>query len=201
MAGVIVYLAFSIAAGIVSCLWGRRLYYLILSLSVFFAVFQLVLAGSDSSVLAVIIAVVFGAAAALLAKFLYKFSVFLLGLLAGAGLGFLISLFIPENASDYNWIIILAAALICGACAVKWNDLFIIISTAYNGANMVALPACFLVMEFSKIQEFVSTDESVNALSSYLTGDFSNQNGSAILIVTLAICAAGIIFQKKISSK
>ena len=114
MAGVVLY------TGCLSCFFGKRLYFPILMFTVWFTVMSagLGLFGANWQVAAA--SAIAGLALALLARFLYKLGVFLLGCLLGAGAGLLLASLLPSGGGSYRWAPALALALVSGVCAVRW---------------------------------------------------------------------------------
>lgn len=201
MTGVLLYLAVSILIGAAACFWGKKLFFQVFAAIVFLAVYDVAMSYGDQSVLAILIAILVALAAALLSKYLYKLSVFLLGALAGAGIGELLVLLFSEQLSAYQWPVIIALALVLGLCAVRWSKLIIILSTAYTGASLLAPSACFLVLRFSSLKtlDFGDTTDLVGVfgrMSAYLSGDFHDANAQTILIVTVCATIAGFLFQR-----
>ena len=147
MTSIIIYLAISMLFGIISCFFGRKLYFPIMMLTVFIAVVSISFSLFDFTAEVVAITCIVGIIAALLAKFIYKLGVFLMGCLLGASFGNYLPLLLPQlNEEYYNYIVIIVA-LIIGFFALKWCDVLIMASTAYNGARIMAAPLLFIVTE------------------------------------------------------
>lgn len=72
MIPIIIYIVLSILIGTVSCLFGKKLYYPILMLSVFAAVVTISLSIFDLTLKVGIITLIVGIVAALLSRFFYK---------------------------------------------------------------------------------------------------------------------------------
>ena len=81
MTSIIIYLAISMLFGIISCFFGRKLYFPIMMLTVFIAVVSISFSLFDFTAEVVAITCIVGIIAALLAKFIYKLGVFLMGCL------------------------------------------------------------------------------------------------------------------------
>ena len=198
MTAIIIYLLISLALGAVSCFFGKKIFFTMLAATVFFNVFKAMLARGHDGVWPLVLAVAAGVLAALLAKFLYKTGVFLIGFVAGAGLGLLLCGFLPAGATTLRWVIVLAVAVVAGVCAIKWCNLFIMLATAYNGASLLAVPLLFFVVDIRRLLDFfVGEEATVSHLNSYLTGSFSTENAALILVVTILLAAAGFFYQWK----
>lgn len=198
MAGVIIYIVISMLFGVISCFLGKKLYFPIMMLTVFLAVVAISFSFFEVTATNAAITVVVGALAALLARFIYKLGVFLLGCLLGANLGNYLALMLPESSGNYHTYFIIAIALIVGICALKWCDILIMAATAYNGAGIMAVPLYFLVVEFRQLENYaISADMNLTVLnlSQYLSGDFAAQNAQELMIITVVIAVIGFICQ------
>ena len=148
---VILYLLVNIAAGAAACFFGKRLFYVLLGVLVFIGVFNVALGSTDASpvslaigydidVLAAIGAVL-GVVAALLSKYAYKAGVFIVGLVSGAALGFIVTMLLPREAADYLGVIMVVAGVLLGLAAVRWADAAVRIGTAWAGSSFL-VPTC-----------------------------------------------------------
>ena len=97
MTGLILYFAVSLLIGILACFFGKKMFFQVFAAVAFLVVFDIALTRGDGTTLTLIIAVLLGVAAAFFSKYLYKLSVFLLGALAGAGIGSLLSTLLPSK--------------------------------------------------------------------------------------------------------
>ena len=100
MTGLILYFAVSLLIGILACFFGKKMFFQVFAAVAFLVVFDIALTRGDGTTLTLIIAVLLGVAAAFLSKYLYKLSVFLLGDLAGAGIGSLLSTLLALRLSQ-----------------------------------------------------------------------------------------------------
>ena len=143
-------------------------------------------------------AVLLGVAAAFLSKYLYKLSVFLLGALAGAGIGSLLSTLLASQIGSYSWAVILGCAMLLGFCALRWGKLFIIGSTAYLGAGVLAPRVYFLVQHFADLNAYAGSDivGTMQTLHDYVSGPFADANSEIILTVTIVLTICGFLFQR-----
>lgn len=195
---VIAYLLVNIVAGALACFFGRRLFYVVLGLLVFLGVFNIALTSTDGSTLSLVIAAVLGVAAALLSKFVYRAGVFLVGFIAGAALGFVVTMLLPEEAADFLWVIVVVAGLLVGLAAARWSDLAVRLGTAWTGAAYVVpnvLAAALAFPELSALAVPGDATATFDALSAYVAGDFSAAHGTAILLGTLALAVVGVVVQ------
>lgn len=200
MPAVIIYLLISLAIGALSCFFGKKFFFVMLAATVFFNVYKLVISKGGSGFGMVILAIAAGVIAAILAKFLYRTGVFLIGFVAGAGLGALLCGFLPETVLNYRWVVILAVALVIGVCAIKWCNLFMMLATAYSGATLLALPLSFLIMDITRLREFFTgANATVEHLNGYLHGAFSTdaKNATLILVFTIVLTVCGFFYQWK----
>ncbi|HIZ18057.1 MAG TPA: DUF4203 domain-containing protein [Candidatus Olsenella stercoravium] len=195
---VIAYLLVNIVAGALACFFGRRLFYVVLGLLVFLGVFNIALTSTDGSTLSLVIAAVLGVAAALLSKFVYRAGVFLVGFIAGAALGFVVTMLLPEEAADFLWVIVVVAGLLVGLAAARWSDLAVRLGTAWTGAAYVVpnvLAATLALPELSALAVPGDATATFDALSAYIAGDFSAAYGTAILLGTIVLAVVGTVVQ------
>ena len=195
---VIAYLLVNIVAGVLACFFGRRLFYVVLGLLVFLGVFNIALTSTDGSTLSLVIAAVLGVAAALLSKFVYRAGVFLVGFIAGAALGFVVTMLLPEEAADFLWVIVVVAGLLVGLAAARWSDLAVRLGTAWTGAAYVVpnvLAAALAFPELSALAVPGDATATFDALSAYIAGDFSAAYGTAILLGTIVLAVVGTVVQ------
>ena len=197
---VVAYLIVNIAVGLVACLFGKKLFYLMLGLLVFLGVFSIATSSADSSALSFVIAAVLGVAAALLSKYVYKAGVFLVGFVAGAALGFILTMLLPSEAGSFLWVIVLVAGLLVGLAAVRWSDLAIRLGTAWAGASFAVPSMVAAATAFPKMTELVvagDANATFSALSKFIEGDLAAASGTAILVGTIVLAVIGAVVQSR----
>lgn len=198
MTTIIIYLIACVLFGAISCFFGRRLYFPIMMLTVFFGIVTLSFSIFEVTTKVAVVTIIVALICALLAKAIYKLGVFLMGCLLGAGLGVFIAFLLPQSAEDWRKYIIIAFTLLIGFCAIKWCDVLIMAATAYNGAKVMATPLYFVAVEFRNLESYVLPGDGSTAitnLSQYLNGDFAINNAHTLLIITLVIAVIGFIYQ------
>ena len=167
-------------------------------LLVLLGVFNIALSSTEGSALSFVIAAVLGVVAALLSKFVYKAGVFLVGFAAGAALGFVATMLLPEEAGDFLGVIMVVAGLLLGLAAYRWSDLAVRLGTAWTGATFVVPNILAAALAFPALLERVVPGDATgtfDALSAYIGGDFSAAYGTAILVGTLALAVVGAVVQ------
>jgi hypothetical protein len=142
-----VFGAVALAAGLMLCFWGQRITRVALAVVGFGAGALLCwnalgLAAGMSIVLRYILACVGGLLGALLAAFLYRVGVFLLGALAGA---FLAGLFAVVTHIEPGQLGVLGAALVGGIVALVAQRWLLCVLTAFAGAWLAAVGLFTLV--------------------------------------------------------
>lgn len=197
---VILYLLVNIAVGAIACFMGKKLFYVMLGALVFLGVFNIGMSTSDGSPVSLIVALVLGVVAALLSKYAYKAGVFLIGCAAGAALGFVVSLFLPQEYAGYSMVVLALAAILLGLAALKWCDFFVRVGTAYTGATFVVPNVLAAVLAFGELTALAVPADSLatfNALSDYIASDFASLYGTPIFLGTLILTIAGSIVQRR----
>lgn len=198
MLGILLYIAAGVWMGCASCFFGKRLYFPILALTVFPCVLASVVSLFDLTWKVGLAALAAGTVAALLSVVLYKLGVFMLGGVLGAGLGQLLASLLLVRAEWLHWGLTLLPALVLGLCALRWCGLFIMASTAYQGAVTAVFPLGFLALQFRDLSSFVYADgmfSTVLHLSSYLKGAFAQQYGVPLFVASIILAAAGFLIQ------
>lgn len=197
---VILYLLVNIAVGAIACFMGKKLFYVMLGALVFLGVFNIGMSTSDGSPVSLIVALVLGVVAALLSKYAYKAGVFLIGCAAGAALGFVVSLFLPQEYAGYSMVVLALAAILLGLAALKWCDFFVRVGTAYTGATFVVPNVLAAVLAFGELTALAVPADSLatfNALSDYIANDFASLYGTPIFLGTLILTIVGSIVQQR----
>lgn len=198
---VALYLAVYILVGLAACFFGKRLFFAVMGLLVFFGALSVGLGSGDGSTGSVVVALVLGVAAALLSKFVYRAGVFLVGFVAGVALGFFLAMmFLPQDATSYLGPIVLVAGLVVGTVAAMCSDVAVRLGTAYAGATFAASNLLAAVLSFGALTELAvpgDVEATFNALSTYVTGDFSAANATAVLVATIVLTVAGFMYQSK----
>ena len=168
---VIAYLLVNVLVGVAACFFGKKLFYLMLGLLVFLGVFNIGLTSTDGSVLSLVIAAVLGVAAALLSKYVYKAGVFLVGFIAGAALGFVVTMLMPQEATNFLGVIMVVAGLLLGLAAAHWTDFAVRLGTAWTGASFVVPNVLAAVLAFGSLTAVAVAGDamaSFDALSAYI---------------------------------
>ena len=195
---VVIYLLVNVLAGAAACFFGKRLFYVMLGVLVFLGVFNIALGTTDASATSLVIAAVLGVICALLSKFAYKAGVFLVGLVAGAALGFLVTMLLPQEATNYLAVIMVVAGVLVGLLAVRWADAAVRLGTAYAGATFVVPNVLAAALAFGALAERAVPGDmlaSFDALSAYIGGEFAAVYATPILVGVIVLTVAGALVQ------
>ena len=198
---VIIYLLVNVLIGAAACFFGKKLFYVMLGLLVFLGVFNIALSSTDGSALSLVIGAVLGVAAALLSKYVYRAGVFLVGFLAGAALGFVVTMLLPQDASNFLGVIMVVAGLLLGLAAAHWTDLAVRLGTAWSGASFLVPNVLAAVLAFGSLTALAVPGDATGtfgALSAYIGGDFSSAYGTPILVGTIALTIIGSFVQSRL---
>lgn len=198
MLEMIVYLIFSIVFGAIACFWGRKFYFPIMMLGAFVLSVMFCLGQFGFNWKGAIIGVACGVILALLARFVYKAGLFILGAFGGVMLSMFIINLLPKSMGDIKWVITAICALVLGICAVKWCDVFIMLGTSFQGAAAVASSGCFLLLNIGQLQQFVYADGMFSTLAhlqDYLEHDLMAQNPALLISALFILTALGFLFQ------
>ena len=197
---VILYLLVNIAAGAAACFFGKKLFYVLLGVLVFIGVFNVALGSTDASPVSLAIGAVLGVVAALLSKYAYKAGVFIVGLVSGAALGFIVTMLLPQETADYLGIIMVVAGVLLGLAAVHWADAAVRIGTAWAGASFLVPNALAAVLAFGQLAACAVPGDALatfDSLTAFVGGDFAAAYATPILVGTIALTIVGSIVQTR----
>lgn len=197
---VILYLLVNIAAGAAACFFGKRLFYVLLGVLVFIGVFNVALGSTDASPVSLAIGAVLGVVAALLSKYAYKAGVFIVGLVSGAALGFIVTMLLPREAADYLGIIMVVAGVLLGLAAVRWADAAVRIGTAWAGSSFLVPNVLAAVLAFGELAARAVPGDALatfDSLTAFVGGDFAAAYATPILVGTIALTVVGSIVQTR----
>lgn len=197
---VILYLLVNIAAGAAACFFGKRLFYVLLGVLVFIGVFNVALGSTDASPVSLAIGAVLGVGAALLSKYAYKAGVFIVGLVSGAALGFIVTMLLPREAADYLGVIMVVAGVLLGLAAVRWADAAVRIGTAWAGSSFLVPNVLAAVLAFGELAARAVPGDALatfDSLTAFVGGDFAAAYATPILVGTIALTVVGSIVQTR----
>lgn len=198
----ILFFAVQLALGVVSCFFGYRYIRKLMTVTTFLltsVVCFLVFAPMTglSALLAALLSVLAGLAAALLIYFLYHVGIFL----TGAVMGFLIAfsvllLFRLPIFTVFGGVFILLFFIAGGCFAIVYRRPIIILSTAFNGAATLAVYGGFLLHSLTAGAPLgtPSADLLIRRLTLGATTYFS-ENRELAFVITLALGVIGAVVQ------
>lgn len=197
---VVVYLLVNVLVGVAACFAGRRLFFVMLGALVFLGVFNVALGATDASPASLAVAAVLGVVAALLSRYAYKAAVFLVGFCAGAALGFVAAVLLPQEVTDYLPLVMAIAGVVVGLAGVRWSDAIVRWGTAWSGASFAVPSLLAAILGFDALLVRAVPGDAMatfDALSSYVGGEFASSHGTAILACTVVLAVAGAIVQSR----
>lgn len=197
---VILYLLVNIAAGAAACFFGKKLFYVLLGVLVFIGVFNVALGSTDASPVSLAIGAVLGVVAALLSKYAYKAGVFIVGLVSGAALGFIVTMLLPREAADYLGVIMVVTGVLLGLAAVRWADAAVRFGTAWAGSSFLVPNVLATVLAFGELAERAVPGDALatfDSLTAFVGGDFAAAYATPILVGTIALTIVGSIVQTR----
>ncbi len=197
---VILYLLVNIAAGAAACFFGKKLFYVLLGVLVFIGVFNVALGSTDASPVSLAIGAVLGVVAALLSKYAYKAGVFIVGLVSGAALGFIVTMLLPREAADYLGVIMVVTGVLLGLAAVRWADAAVRFGTAWAGSSFLVPNVLATVLAFGQLAACAVPGDALatfDSLTAFVGGDFAAAYATPILVGTIALTVVGSIVQTR----
>lgn len=122
---------------------------------------------------------------------------FLLGALAGAGIGSLLSTLLASQIGSYSWAVILGAPC-CWLLRPALGNCSSSAPPAYLGAGVLAPRVYFLVQHFADLNAYAGSDivGTMQTLHDYVSGPFADANSEIILTVTIVLTICGFLFQR-----
>ena len=178
---------------------GQKLFSLFLTIFAFGLTFEMVVStyGQTSTTMAIAL----GAAvvAAILAQYAEKFAFFLLGVVAGVFLGYLLIPFVHGISGNLQLVAVIIFGVIFGAVTAHFHKIFIRIATAFIGGRILSIGALFTIFNMMHLTDFASSDilTSVKATSMYMTTTFVNQYATYILAGAILCAVIGFFVQGK----
>jgi len=129
-----------LAAGILLLILGRKLFWLFVAVVGFLVgiTFAPQLLPTQPQSVILTVALIAGLLGALLAVLLQKFAVGLAGLAAGGYITYYLLQFTAVNAGQYQWLAILAGAIIGAVLAGSMFDWALILLTSASGAVLIS---------------------------------------------------------------
>ena len=192
---VILYLLVNIAAGAAACFFGKKLFYVLLGVLVFIGVFNVALGSTDASPVSLAIGAALGVVAALLSK-----CAFIVGLVSGAALGFIVTMLLPREAADYLGVIMVVTGVLLGLAAVRWADAAVRFGTAWAGSSFLVPNVLATVLAFGQLAACAVPGDALatfDSLTAFVGGDFAAAYATPILVGTIALTVVGSIVQTR----
>lgn len=197
MIGVILVGALFIVTGIMSMMYGQKLFSMFLTIYAFTLTFSMIVSQSGESMTTLAIALAVAVVAAIVAQYAPKAAFFLLGFVAGLFLGGLLILAIPGLDTSLSLVVILAAGLVTGILTAHFNRTFIRIGTSFLGGKSLATGLLFFIFHATDLYTFAANDLSatIENTSTYLSNAFAMQYSTYILVASLIFTCIGYYFQ------
>ena len=198
MAFIYLFLAIIIGVGLISCLWGQKIFSCLLTLYAFLITYRFVVMKMANDPNAVIIALVAAVIVALLAQYAKKLAFFLLGFFIGLIAGNALVTYLPLSDQMMKTMVIIGCGLVIGFIVMHWNKIFIRIGTSYLGGDLIGTAGLFLVFNYGKLGTYVNADTitEISHLSNTLFTSFANTYSLYILIIAVIFTLIGTRYQK-----
>ena len=199
MIGVILTIAIFLFTGFMAVMKGQKLFSLFLTIFAFSLTFEMVVStyGQTSTTMAIAL----GAAvvAAILAQYAEKFAFFLLGVVAGVFLGYLLIPFVHGISGNLQLVAVIIFGVIFGAVTAHFHKIFIRIATAFIGGRILSIGALFTIFNMMHLTDFASSDilTSMKVTSMYMTTTFVNQYATYILAGAILCAVIGFFVRGK----
>lgn len=197
MIGVILTGALFIVTGILSMMYGQKLFSMFLSIYAFSLTFSVIVSQAGQSMTCLAIALAVAAVAAIVAQYAPKVAFFLLGFVVGLFLGGLLILVIPDLNTNLSLAVFLASGIVIGILTAHFNRSFIRLGTSFLGGKSLATGLLFFIFHATDLYTFASGDlsGSIQNTSAYLSNTFAVEYSTYILIASLIFTCIGYYFQ------
>lgn len=198
MSFIFLFLLILIGIGLIACLWGQKIFSILLTLYAFLVTYRMVITRMAGDPNAVIIALAAAVVVALLSQYAKKLAFFLLGFLIGLLLGNAVLARIVVADPVMHWVVLLGCGIVSGFVTMHWNKLFIRIGTSFLGGYLIGTAGLFLIFNYNALGTYVSSDTitEISHLSSTLFTTFADQYSLYILITALIFTVIGTHYQK-----
>lgn len=196
MTGTIIILAVIVCAGLISMLYGERLFSLILAIAAFVFTYGFINSNFANTSNVTVIALVAAVVAALLSQYAKRLAFFLLGLFIGYFLGQIAAGYVPATDAYTSWIVIGVCAIVMGILCAHFNRTFIRMGTSFIGGILIGSVVLYIIMNFDNLSGSAGLISSASALSAYITGQINGQYGLWLLGIALVLTIIGTRYQK-----
>lgn len=199
MNGIIIFFVIAFVAGILSLLYGKKMFNGLLAIYAFCAVYRLVITHFPSDQYVLWIAIAAGVLAIVLVKCAKNVAFFLLGAIIGALLGLAVIPFLPQLPGYVSTCVVIGCAILFGFLMSHYDNTLIRYGTAYVGGDMLATAALLLIFGSSSLSSMMtsSVPETIGNLAEYTYGTFASQYSIWILVASIVLMFFGAAFQKK----
>ena len=191
MVFVIIVCLLFIALGIINCFFGYRYLRKLLmafGLLVGGLISFLLLNGVVSTVWAIVLSLLIGAAVGVLLYYVFVAGIFLTGASFGATAAYMLcGLFHIGYESTFATIAILVLSIVLGVLAVIYRRFFIVLATSFNGGLYISLFCGYLIYGIGRNAALSSFSRDLSA--------FQASYNQWILIAAAALGIAGLIIQ------
>lgn len=196
MTGTIIILAVIVCAGLLSMLYGERLFSLILAIAAFVFTYSFINSNFANTSNVTVIALAAAVVAVLLSQYAKRLAFFLLGLYAGYFIGQIAAGYVPAQDAYTPWIVIGVCAVVTGILCAHFNRSFIRIGTSFIGGILIGSVVIYVVMNINNLSGSAGLISSAGALSAYITGQVNGQYGLWLLGIALILTIVGTRYQK-----
>jgi hypothetical protein len=199
MNGIIIFFAIAFVGGILSLLYGKKMFNGLLAIYAFFAMYRFVITHFPSDQYVLWIAIAAGVLAIVLVKFAKNLAFFLLGAVIGALITLAVIPFLPAMPGYVSTCIVIGVAILCGFLMAHFSNTLIRFGTAYAGGDMISTAALLLIFGSSTLPTLAadSVPDTISNLAEYMYGSFATQYSLWILIASVIMMFIGASFQKR----
>jgi len=199
MNGIIIYFVIAFVAGVLSLLYGKKMFNVLLAIYAFTMAYRFVLMKLPSEKYVLLIAVAAGIAAIALVKFANNLTFFLLGAVIGALLSMAVLPFLPELPEYASTCIVIGCAIVLGFLMSHYNNTLIRFGTAYIGGDMISCATLLLIFGSSALPTMMTDNvpDTIQNVAEYMYGTFAKSYSLWILVGSIVLMFFGAAFQKK----
>lgn len=198
-----VYLAVLTIVGCILLFKGRDFFKPMVSLTCFITTFNFVIEKMGTKDNNLIIAGLSGLVVAMLAGFVIKCGVFLLGAASGIIIIIMAKPFIPKEYEQFKYVVYGIIVIVVIILFIKSLDILVTITTAVNGGVLVALPNLYMITNYKGLSSDIGKMpwDTMKNLNHRIFYDMVNDNPMLVTGIVFSVILTGIIVQIKTNRK
>ena len=198
MQGIILFFALVYVTGILSLLFGRKIFHSLLAIYAFITAYQYASSFVSDSQYVLLISVLAGVLGVLLVRFAEKAAFFVIGAYFGYLLFGLLGVYIPFQNTYVYYGAMAAVMIVCGLLMIKYQNVLLRYATSFAGGHIIGAASLYLLMEGNNASAYAGADAVLagSQLGQYIYGPFAQGHSLYILVIAVILMFAGAQYQR-----